>query len=165
MIEFNEDKLMEYCIATEIKIQYKKNYKAAERPQIRESKDIYTIFNSIRKYNDKYTNEMDIREFFFALYLNKTNKIIAWKEISSGSNCGCVCDIQTIIRNALLLGVSSIIVCHNHPSGNLKASETDKKLTERLKEAVKLLDMELLDHIILGEIDGAYVSMCNEGLM
>ena len=75
----------------------------------------------------------------------------------------CLVDIKMIISGALMSGSPAFIVAHNHPSGNIKPSEEDIKITKRIKDAAKLMDMQLLDHLIV-TTDG-YTSLANEGHM
>jgi DNA repair protein RadC len=102
-------------------------------------------------------------EAFCVLYLNQSNKLIKQELISSGGITGTVVDLRIILKNALLNNSSQIIVAHNHPSGNLTPSEADKKLTKKLRDAAALMDIKLLDHVIIGDIN--YLSFQDEGLM
>jgi DNA repair protein RadC len=89
-------------------------------------------------------------EEFWVLYLNKANKIISKKKISSGGYSGTVTDIRIIFRLALEHRATSIIICHNHPSGNIEPSMADRRITSKIKEAGEIMDIKLLDHIIIG---------------
>jgi DNA repair protein RadC len=102
-------------------------------------------------------------EEFWVLYLNRGNKIIAREKLSSGGTGGTVTDVKMIVRKAVHKLSDGIIVAHNHPSGNIDPSQADKKITEKLKEAVLFFDIRLLDHIIVaGE---KYYSFADEGMM
>ncbi|MFN8285748.1 MAG: DNA repair protein RadC [Chitinophagales bacterium] len=126
-----------------------------EKPQIRSSKDSFDYI---------YPEIADLpHEEFYVIYLNKANKVIAHKNISAGGVSGTVADVKIILKHALELLASAIIAVHNHPSGNLKASEADIKLTKRLKDAGALLDITLLDHLIIG--DKNYNSLADSGLL
>ena len=100
----------------------------------------------------------DHSEHMFAIFLNNSNKIIGHKCFSSGGLTGTVSDTRIILSVALQLLAVNIILLHNHPSGNLKPSEADKRITDKTKEAAKLFDMTLHDHIILTPFptDGYY---------
>jgi DNA repair protein RadC len=98
-----------------------------------------------------------------AFYLNTANEIIGFYEVSSGSVAGTIADIRLILAPALLCGASGIILGHNHPSGNLAPSKADIDLTKKIKDAAKLLNTDLLDHIILTET--SYSSFADEGLL
>lgn len=92
---------------------------------------------------------IDYKEFFWVLLLTNANQVIGISEIAVGNTTGVSVNIKEIYQLALLANAPAIIVAHNHPSGKLKPSEADKRLTKRLSNASKLLDILLLDHIIL----------------
>jgi len=102
-------------------------------------------------------------EEFWMLLLDRANQVIRKKQISSGGVSGTVVDPKIIFRHALEASASAIILCHNHPSGNLKASQADLNITKKLTEAGKLLDISVLDHLIIGE--KGYMSFADEGMM
>ena len=97
------------------------------------------------------------------IYLNKGNRIIDKERISSGGVAGTVVDVKIILKNALQKLASGIILAHNHPSGNLQPSDADISVTKKLKEAAKLMEMHILDHIIVGEAD--YYSFADNGII
>lgn len=102
-------------------------------------------------------------EEFFCIFLNRANKIIKIDQISKGGISGTVTDVRLIFKNAVLLTASGVIVAHNHPSGNLVPSESDTKITKKIKEAGQLLDIQLLDHLII--YDSEYYSFADNGLL
>lgn len=102
-------------------------------------------------------------EEFWVIYLNRGNFIIDKKCMSKGGISGTVVDIRIILKQAIESLASSIILCHNHPSGNLKPSNEDILLTRKCKEAALLLDIKLLDHLIFHE--NKYFSFCDEGML
>ncbi|MBL7704126.1 MAG: DNA repair protein RadC [Taibaiella sp.] len=102
-------------------------------------------------------------EKFCVLYLNHANKLISYEFISHGSLSATIVDIKVILRNALHHLSSKLILGHNHPSGNPKASQSDIQLTNKIKQAAKLMDIELLDHIIVAE--NKYTSLKDESLI
>ncbi len=102
-------------------------------------------------------------EEFWVIYLNRKNEVLKKVNISKGGVSGTIADSKIIFKNAIELLSSAIIVCHNHPSGNLNPSQEDKHLTKKLIDAGKLLDIPVLDHIIVGEKN--YFSFADEGLM
>lgn len=106
--------------------------------------------------------ELDHEEFWI-LYLNNSNKIIEQFQISKGGITGTLVDVRITLRKALELGAVSLILAHNHPSGNLNPSEADKQLTRKLKTAAESLDIKILDHIIVTE--KSYFSFADEGLL
>lgn len=102
-------------------------------------------------------------EAFCTLYLNGANKLLHYEILSNGGLSGTVADPRIILKNALLHSASSIIVAHNHPSGNLRASQQDKQLTSKLRDSAALMDIKLLDHIIIS--GNGFLSMADEGIM
>ena len=102
-------------------------------------------------------------ESFFVLLLNNANETVGFAKISQGGISGTYVDPIIIVKYVVDTMSKSVIVAHNHPSGNLKASEPDKKVTKRLKDILTLLDVTLLDHIILAE--STYLSFADEGLL
>ncbi len=102
-------------------------------------------------------------EVFAVLFLNQANKIIHFEVISKGGITGTVADPRIILRMALELIAVGIILCHNHPSGNLNPSNADKAITKKIGDAASLMDIKLLDHIIVS--DEGYFSFMEEGLI
>lgn len=101
-------------------------------------------------------------EEFWIVLLNRANEIIKVVQISIGGISGTVCDPKMVFKHALENMASAIILVHNHPSGQLKASEADKRLTEQLKESGNILDLPVLDHMIF--TDKGYLSFVDEGI-
>jgi DNA repair protein RadC len=102
-------------------------------------------------------------EVFAVVFLNRANKINHFEIISSGGITGTVADPRIILKKALEENAVSIILCHNHPSGNLKPSRADEQLTQKIKEAAKYFDIGVLDHIIVS--DEGYYSFADEGIL
>jgi DNA repair protein RadC len=102
-------------------------------------------------------------EVFVVLFLNRANKINHFEVISSGGMSGTVADPRMIMRRALEEKAVSLILCHNHPSGNLKPSMADRELTLKIREAARFFDINVLDHIIVSQ-DG-FFSFADEGIM
>ena len=128
---------------------------SVERHQVTSSKE---VFNFIRgKLADLEHEE------FWVLYLNRSNRIIDSYKLSKGGISGTVIDIRLILKKALELLASGMIICHNHPSGNTEPSENDIQITEKLKVAAGQMDIKLLDHIIVS--DNNYLSFSDEGLI
>lgn len=124
-----------------------------EREKITASKDAYRILKG---------NLADLpHEEFWALYLNRANKVIEKSFISRGGVSGTVADFKIIFKRGLELLASSVVLAHNHPSGNLVPSDEDRKITKKFNEAARLLDMSLTDHIII--TDSGYYSFRDEG--
>ena len=102
-------------------------------------------------------------EEFWIIYLNNSNKVIQKSQLSKGGITGTLVDVRLVLKNALEVGATGIILAHNHPSGNLKPSEADKQLTNKLKVASESLDIKVLDHVIVTE--KAYFSFADENLL
>ena len=102
-------------------------------------------------------------EEFWVLFLNRSNRVIDRMKLSQGGISGTVTDVRIIMKKAVELLASGIIVCHNHPSGNLNPSESDSKITGKIKEAGNLMDIQLLDHLIISGKD--YYSFADNGLL
>lgn len=102
-------------------------------------------------------------EEFWILMLNRANKIIERQKISQGGMAGTVIDVKIVFRKALEAKASSIILCHNHPSGNISPSKSDIEITKKLYNAGKTMDISILDHIILTDHD--YFSFADKGMI
>jgi DNA repair protein RadC len=102
-------------------------------------------------------------EEFWILMLNRANKVILRYNLSKGGLTGTVIDVRLIMKKALEARASSIIISHNHPSGNLQPSESDTSITKKIKEAGKVMEIPVLDHIIV--TDNGYFSFADEGLI
>lgn len=126
-----------------------------EKKKISSSKDVFEIFKG--KLGDLPFEE------FWILLLNRYNKIIDTLKISQGGISGTVIDVRIIMRYAIEKNASSIILCHNHPSGNTTPSKNDKQITEKIKSAGEFLEIKVLDHIIVTDIN--YYSFADEGLI
>ena len=132
--------------------------KLAEIPevvQIKCSKDVADIFQPI-------LSDL-LHEEFWILFLNRSNRVINRMKLSQGGISGTVTDVRLVMKKAIETLASGIIVCHNHPSGNLNPSESDSKITQKIKEAGSLLDIQLLDHLIISDKD--YYSFADNGLI
>jgi DNA repair protein RadC len=108
-----------------------------------------------------YKDDIEIFESVFILLLNNANQTIGYAKISQGGITGTVVDVRLVAKYAVESLASGIILAHNHPSGNLNPSNADIEITQKVKNALKLLDVILLDHIIL--TDKNYYSFLDEG--
>jgi DNA repair protein RadC len=102
-------------------------------------------------------------EEFYVLYLNRANEIIACKQLSKGGLTGTIVDQRIIFRFAVEFGATNLIFAHNHPSGQLKPSEQDIKITKKLVEIGELMEIHVLDHLIF--TDNNYFSFLDEGMI
>ncbi|HJS00016.1 MAG TPA: DNA repair protein RadC [Flavobacterium sp.] len=101
-------------------------------------------------------------EEFWILYLNNSNKVLSKMQLSKGGITGTMVDVRLVFKTAIELGATAIILCHNHPSGALIPSESDKQITKKLKLAGDSLDVKVLDHLIVTETN--YYSFVDEGI-
>ncbi|RXJ52635.1 JAB domain-containing protein [Gelidibacter gilvus] len=141
---------------SEIRVSY-----SNENPvkvKIQDSNSVYELV----KYHWDY-NLIELQEEVKVVLLNRANVVIGIYELSRGGLTASVVDIKLILSVALKALASSIVLIHNHPSGNLKASEADKSITTKLKQACDIVDISLLDHLIISK-DG-YLSFKDEGLL
>jgi len=126
-----------------------------EKPKISSSMDAFNLLKG---------DLMDLpHEEFWVLFLNKANRVIRKKRVSEGGVSGTIADPKIIFKLALEELACGIVVAHNHPSGNLMPSQSDRDLTKRLKEAGKLLEIQLLDHIIIA--GQKYFSFADESII
>lgn len=102
-------------------------------------------------------------EFSYLLMLNRQNQILGYHQLSKGGMTGAVVDVRVIFQVALKASCTSIILAHNHPSGNLDVSDADRKITNQIKQAGIFLDIPLLDHLIM--TTDSYLSMADEGFL
>lgn len=147
---------MKFNIVNEIKLSYSR--KGNCERSISSSSDAVDVF---RAHFD--AEQMDYRESFFALYLDQANKVLGIKKISECGISSTLVDVRIIMQAALLCNASGIIVAHNHPSGSLKPSSADIKMTAKIKDAAKTLDMLLLDHVILSS--DCHYSFADDGMI
>ncbi len=126
-----------------------------EKIRISGSQEVYQLFQPLIA---------DLsHEEFWVLFMNRSNRVIDNIRISQGGISGTVIDVRLILKNALERLSSSLILCHNHPSGNLKPSDADIKITRKISEASRSMDIQLLDHIIIA--DNSYFSFSDEGMI
>lgn len=131
----------------EVEIHYK-------RPVLNDNLKIKSSEDSVRLLRQFIdTKRIDYKEFFWVLLLNNSNQLLGISEIAVGSTNGVTVNIKEVFQLALLTNATCIIVAHNHPSGKLKASEADKRITQKLMKASKLLDLTFLDHLIITSED------------
>jgi DNA repair protein RadC len=141
----------------EIELSYKP--KKSHHPVIKSSADVY--FHLLRFFPE---DTISLQERFVAGYVNRSNRLIGVCTISTGGITGTVADPKLIIATALKAAATGIILAHNHPSGNLKPSAADIEITKKIQSACKLLDMQLLDHIIVVP-QQIYFSFVDEGML
>ena len=141
----------------EIELVYKPSI--SNKPIISSPLDAYNLFM------DFYPKEtLHLQEHFFVAYLNRFNRVLGVLHLSSGGLTGTIADIRLIFGTALKAAASSIVISHNHPSGQLKPSDRDRDITTKISSAGDMLDIKLLDHIIIGH-DGQYFSFSDERIL
>jgi len=127
---------------------------AAELKKVTSSKIIFEIMQPI-------IGELPHEEFWI-IYLNNSNKVISKSQLSKGGITGTLVDIRIVFKTALEMGATGLILCHNHPSGTLIPSDSDKQITAKLKLAGDSLEIKVLDHLIVTE--KSYFSFVDEGI-
>lgn len=117
-----------------------------ERPLIQNSMDAFQV---VRLHYPP--GQLQYREFAFAVYLNRASRVLGVQKLCEGGTTSAIVDMKMIFTGALLCGASAIIMSHNHPSGQLEPSKADLTITKKAKEAGKVLDIDVIDHIIVTE--------------
>lgn len=151
---------MENSKVSEIKVTYVSKVNLSEAPKITSSEDAQKLlFLSYDK------DQIEMREEFKVMLLNSANKVKAIVSIATGTVSGCLVDAKMIFAIAVKTLSPSIIVCHNHPSGNMTPSKADIDITQKIKRAGHVLDVTVLDHIILSPDPKKYYSFGDEGMI
>jgi DNA repair protein RadC len=133
----------------------RRTQEALELEKITSSVDVFEIMQPL-------IGELQHEEFWI-IYLNNSNKVLQLSQLSKGGITGTLVDIRLAFKEALKVGAVGLILAHNHPSGTLKPSESDIKLTEKIKKAGESLDINILDHLIITE--KAYFSFADEQML
>ena len=139
--------------------ELKVTYKRTSLPIVKASNS-KVCSDFIRPYFDEC---MDNHEEVKIIHLNRSNGVVNVHELSKGGMHSSIVDIRLILREALQISCVGVVLVHNHPSGNLKASQIDKEITQKLKKACELVDIALLDHIIITR--EGYLSFADTGLL
>lgn len=143
----------------EIQLKYiLTDLKKRDYGKIRTSKDAYNFIYSL--YDP---DTIGLKETFIVIFLNRASNIIGYNIHSSGGIDGTIIDIRLIIAAALQCAATSIIVAHNHPSGNLEPSVQDKKSTKNLNQALEIFNICLLDHLLITPYQEDYFSFSDKG--
>lgn len=152
----SKDEIMQVA---EVRLIYKTKIKPSDRAKVADSRSAWEIFWQVWDHD-----KIEYTESFKAMFLNRANRVLGVMHLSEGGISGTVIDVRMILQGALKANASSVILAHNHPSGNTLPSESDKAITEKVREAGKLMDITLLDHLILtpGEL---YLSLSDECMM
>lgn len=143
---------------TEVELVYRNKVNPCDRPKLTSSQHVYDVLLSAWDQN-----KIELMEQFSILLLDRSNHCLGVSLISTGGVSACAIDPKIIFATALKGRASALILAHNHPSGNLNPSPEDKRLTQKLVEGGKVLDISVLDHLII--TPRGFRSFADEGLM
>jgi DNA repair protein RadC len=143
--------------ASEVDLVYRTRIPQSELIKITCSKESFEL---LKRFYDP--DKLEHIETSYVVLLNKAGRVLGVKKLGEGGIDHCIIDPRIVFQTALLSNATGIILSHNHPSGNRKISEADRKITKQIKEAGELLSISVLDHIIITEQD-KYVSFADEG--
>lgn len=131
--------------------------------QINDIKKIESSYDAFVILSDIWADDKFYRERFYMLCLNNANKLVGFKLLGIGTHTTCCVDVKSIVQTALLSHSTGVVIAHNHPSCNTNPSVCDKNITDKIKNALSLIDIKLLDHIIM--CDKSYFSFVDNGLI
>jgi DNA repair protein RadC len=141
----------------EVQLIYKNKVKTSERKKITMSSQAVEILKPF------YDDVIEYKEVFYCLFLNQANHVLAISKISEGGLNATVVDLKMIFQYALKVNAQGIILSHNHPSGNKAISDADMKITKQIIEAGKIMQVQILDHLII--TSEGYTSFQDEGVI
>lgn len=141
---------------SEIKISYMNE--VDEKIKVMGSSEVFQVLKA-----NWDLDTIELQEEFKILLLNQGNQVLGIKSMFKGGINTCSIDVRLIMGMALKANASALVITHNHPSGNLNASESDKRITSKIKECCELFDIRLLDHIIMAK--NSYLSFADEGIL
>jgi DNA repair protein RadC len=144
---------------SEVRLVYWTRIKASERLQVKCSKDAFDIF-----MENWDLDSIEHIEEFKLLLMNRSNSVLSIMPVSKGGLFKTVTDVRVILQYAIRVNASGIIICHNHPSGNVQPSESDIAITRKIKESGIVMDIQLLDHLIIVPESNCF-SMGDEGIV
>ena len=127
----------------EVKLSYKSKVKPSDRPKVNSSQEAFEL--SLQYWDESITHVESMK----VMLLNRASRVLGIADLSTGGTNGCLLDLKIVFQYAIKANASSIILAHNHPSGNLKPSSADLSITRKVNDAARLLDIQLLDHLIL----------------
>ena len=142
----------------EVRLTYKSKVKPSDRPRVTSSAQAFRIF--LEYWDDSITHIESMK----VMLLNRASRVLGIADLSTGGTTGCVLDMKVVFQYAIKANASSIILAHNHPSGNLSPSQADINITKKLSDASKILDIQMLDHIIISP-EEKYYSMSDGGYL
>lgn len=157
LMKFNgigEAKAISVAVALEIG-RRRATQEIPERAQIKSADDVFKILHPVM--GDLRTEE------FWVIYVNQNNKVLYKERISQGGISGTIVDVRLIMKTAIEQMATGIFIAHNHPSGNLRPSQEDIKMTKQIHEAGKIMNITLIDHLIITQ--DSFYSFANENLI
>ncbi|MDR1865547.1 MAG: JAB domain-containing protein [Bacteroidales bacterium] len=154
----NDKTSSEALTVCEVKISYRPAVKPSERPLLNNSSGIYKLLVENEVFDP---STIEYREFFKVLLLNSANRLLGITHLSEGCIDQTIVDIRHIMQAAILANATGIVLCHNHPSGNLQPSPPDDSMTENVRKACNIFSIRLTDHLIISSEN--YYSYADEG--
>lgn len=149
----------EHFTVTEVTTNYKPAFKMSYRPKILNPNELHYM---VMQY-EPMKEFVHYKEIFMAIYVNQNSNILSIQKIGEGGLTATSVDVRIIMQSALLQCATGIFLVHNHPSGQLRPSQADKTLTQQIKQAAQLFNIEILDHLIITE--DKYYSMFEEDVL
>lgn len=144
----------------DVSAKYSTKVKAKDRAIIKSQVDIYNLMHQWYINTEMYEQ----REIFSVVLMTKANQVLGIVKCGEGATSSCIVDKQYIARLAILANAQAVVLCHNHPSGNIKPSDADIRITKEIKEGLRLFDISVLDHLILTK-DNGFTSLGAEDLI
>ena len=144
----------------DVSAKYSTKVKVKDRALIKSEIDIFNLMNKWYENTEMYEQ----REIFSVVLMTRANQVLGIVNCGEGATSQVIVDKQYIARLAILSNAQAVILCHNHPSGNLKPSDADINITKEIKSALKLFDIALLDHLILTQ-DNGFTSFASQNLI
>jgi DNA repair protein RadC len=148
----------EVLTVCEVKISYHPVVKSSERPVLKSSSDIYKMLVDNRVFPPE---TIEYKEYFKIILFNQACKMLGISHISEGGTSHVSVDVRHIMQAAILSHATGMVLCHNHPSGSCNPSCQDDLITKKIKDACKIMDINILDHLIISAEN--YYSYADEG--
>jgi DNA repair protein RadC len=142
-------------LAAALELGVRRNASGKKKDQVTKSGDIAEYLRATLEYRKQ--------EVFAVIFLNRGNRVTHFEIVSEGGLTGTVADPRVILKKALEHEATSLVLCHNHPSGNLRPSKADELLTQKIKQAASFMDIQVMDHIIVS--NEGYFSFADEGML
>jgi DNA repair protein RadC len=146
-------------IVSEVQLVYRTKVTPSERPQLKSSKEAFKLI-----FDTWDRDTIELYEEVKLLLLNRSNRVLGLVSLSKGGQSGSIIDVRLVFAYAIKASAQSILIVHNHPSGATSPSDSDKKITDKLQSAGRIMDISLLDHLIITP-DGNYFSFADEGIL